>query len=356
MKVHSHYDNLKVSRDAPQEIIRAAYKALSQKYHPDRRPDDPDAERIMKIINASYATLSDPEQRKEHDAWLARKEREASAGQTAPHQRSQSQSQPAGQQATPRAAAPDVGAAGPTQRPANAASYPQKTAVSGWRLIDGKPGIPPTAWALLFAACAVFAYLALAGLPGSPAPYTAQPGSAFALAGTQAANLAPSSQTESETQPWQPGAPAGSLNPPQPSGTLQRPPLAPNGLPWPTRAGYLDGVAVGNAEGNSALTLDNSNNAFDVFAKLVSTDGTSDMAVREFFIPAGERFMMTGITQGEYDVRYKNLDTGNIYKSQTFDLSEHLSESGIEYSDVHITLYTVPGGNMRPAPISEAQF
>ncbi|MEI6000084.1 DnaJ domain-containing protein, partial [Paraburkholderia bengalensis] len=79
MKIHSHYDNLKVSRDAPQEVIRAAYKTLSQKYHPDRRIDDPDAERVMKIINASYAVLSDPAQRKEHDEWLARKEREAAA-------------------------------------------------------------------------------------------------------------------------------------------------------------------------------------------------------------------------------------------------------------------------------------
>ena len=95
MKIHSHYDNLKVSRDAPQEVIRAAYKTLSQKYHPDRRIDDPDAERVMKIINASYAVLSDPVQRKEHDEWLARKEREAAAA--AAPQRSPRQPAPASQ-------------------------------------------------------------------------------------------------------------------------------------------------------------------------------------------------------------------------------------------------------------------
>jgi hypothetical protein len=39
-KIHTHYDNLKVSRHAPQEVIRAAYKALSQKYHPDKNPGD----------------------------------------------------------------------------------------------------------------------------------------------------------------------------------------------------------------------------------------------------------------------------------------------------------------------------
>ena len=30
VKMHTHYDNLKVARMAPQEVVRAAYKALSQ--------------------------------------------------------------------------------------------------------------------------------------------------------------------------------------------------------------------------------------------------------------------------------------------------------------------------------------
>ena len=35
-KIHTHYDNLKVARNAPIEVIRAAYKSLSHKHHPDR--------------------------------------------------------------------------------------------------------------------------------------------------------------------------------------------------------------------------------------------------------------------------------------------------------------------------------
>lgn len=65
----THYDNLKVSRDAPQEVIRAAYRTLSQKYHPDRNAS-PDAERIMRLLNQAYAILSDPERRAEHDDWI----------------------------------------------------------------------------------------------------------------------------------------------------------------------------------------------------------------------------------------------------------------------------------------------
>lgn len=73
-RIHTHYDNLKVARNAPPEVIRAAYKTLSQKYHPDRNPGSPDAIRIIQIINLAYEVLSDPVRRREHDEWIARKE------------------------------------------------------------------------------------------------------------------------------------------------------------------------------------------------------------------------------------------------------------------------------------------
>jgi curved DNA-binding protein CbpA len=72
--IHTHYDNLKVARNAPPEVIRAAYKSLSQKYHPDRNPDSPDAMRIIQIINSAYEVLSDPVKRAAHDAWIAKTE------------------------------------------------------------------------------------------------------------------------------------------------------------------------------------------------------------------------------------------------------------------------------------------
>lgn len=76
-RIHTHYDNLKVARNAPPEVIRAAYKTLSQKYHPDRNPNKPDAMRIIKIINSAYEVLSDPVKRKEHDDWIAGEEAKA---------------------------------------------------------------------------------------------------------------------------------------------------------------------------------------------------------------------------------------------------------------------------------------
>lgn len=70
--IHTHYDNLKVAHNAPPEVIRAAYRTLSQKFHPDRNPGNPESTRIMGIINASYEVLSDPAKRREHDLWIAK--------------------------------------------------------------------------------------------------------------------------------------------------------------------------------------------------------------------------------------------------------------------------------------------
>lgn len=82
-QIHTHYDNLKVARNAPPEVIRAAYKTLSQKFHPDRNHGNAEAARIMAIINASYEVLSDPDKRQEHDHWVAQQE-QASAQATKP--------------------------------------------------------------------------------------------------------------------------------------------------------------------------------------------------------------------------------------------------------------------------------
>ena len=70
-KLVTHYDNLKVAYNAPDVVIRAAYRALVQQFHPDKFPDRAVAEHRIKIINKAYEVLSDPDRRKEHDQWIA---------------------------------------------------------------------------------------------------------------------------------------------------------------------------------------------------------------------------------------------------------------------------------------------
>ena len=70
-QLHTHYDNLKVTRNAPPEVIRAAYKTLCHKFHPDHHHGDPSFTQTFQLISAAYRVLSDPEQRRVHDQWIA---------------------------------------------------------------------------------------------------------------------------------------------------------------------------------------------------------------------------------------------------------------------------------------------
>lgn len=74
----NHYQRLKVSPDAPPEVIRAAYRALASRLHPDRdgavaAAADPLDERHaqMAALNAAYEVLIDPKLRQDYDATLA---------------------------------------------------------------------------------------------------------------------------------------------------------------------------------------------------------------------------------------------------------------------------------------------
>lgn len=66
----THYESLHVTEDAPEEVIRAAYRALSLKHHPDRTGDSLESRRRMQAINDANTILSDPVKRAEYDQSL----------------------------------------------------------------------------------------------------------------------------------------------------------------------------------------------------------------------------------------------------------------------------------------------
>ena len=71
-----YYGTLGVISSADIVVIRAAYRALAQKYHPDRTTADPDrATGRMAEINEAYSVLSDPAKREEYDQLRSRAER-----------------------------------------------------------------------------------------------------------------------------------------------------------------------------------------------------------------------------------------------------------------------------------------
>jgi molecular chaperone DnaJ len=62
-----HYATLGVNKKATPEEIKKAYRKLARKYHPDRNPDDKQAEARFKEISQAHDVLGDPEKRKQYD-------------------------------------------------------------------------------------------------------------------------------------------------------------------------------------------------------------------------------------------------------------------------------------------------
>jgi molecular chaperone DnaJ len=64
-----YYDVLGVARGASEGEIKSAYRKLALKYHPDRNPDNKDAEEKFKEAAEAYGVLADPEKRQRYDAY-----------------------------------------------------------------------------------------------------------------------------------------------------------------------------------------------------------------------------------------------------------------------------------------------
>ncbi|MBJ28770.1 MAG: molecular chaperone DnaJ [Euryarchaeota archaeon] len=62
-----YYEVLGISKDASGSDIKNAFRSLARKFHPDKNPDNPDAESSFKEIQEAYAILSNPEERKKYD-------------------------------------------------------------------------------------------------------------------------------------------------------------------------------------------------------------------------------------------------------------------------------------------------
>jgi hypothetical protein len=291
----THYDVLKVARDAPPEVIRASYRALSQKFHPDRNPGDKKAAAVMARLNESYDILSDETKRARYDQWLSQ-QADPKAGESRPRA-----------EAKPHPRPPSVQARSSTTNPT--ALSPMWTHVANFGV-----------W-----------YVVVACLVGS----------------LVASELTSSTSREAVPVPVAVSAPAK---------PYVAPTIAPNGSPWPLTADYVQGYERLNTGGLSSVTVNNSENEADAFVKLFSLHRVLPQPVRTFFIPGRSSFTVSGLSAGRYDVRYMDLASGTMSRSESFELRETPTDGGIEYSTLTMTLYKVANGNMQTYPLSPAEF
>lgn len=356
-KFRTHYDNLQVARSASPEVIAAAYRSLSRKYHPDVNSGDPDGERRMKIINASYAVLSDPQSRKRHDDWIKKKEVELTA-KAQPEVRYMH---------TPHSNFQDMDTGFYHRKPEPAREYPEPNSDDpvwgrdnygsrSWGREDGVGGplLKLIAAGVFMLFLVTYASNKTAPKSGLPAYDRADTGRATA----EASAADPSAGSEDYVPSDEPTTNAASrtFEAPGPDATSPRVLQAPNGSPWPKSAGYVDNYPRQNTGGRSAVSVDNSANDSAVYVKLVSIEKSRTRPTRHIYIPAGSSFTMKGVTAGEYDVRYMDIEDGSLARTDPFELTQTSTEEGISFNSVRLTLYRVANGNMQMHPLSPEEF
>ena len=62
-----YYEVLGIDKSASEAEIKKAFRKKAMKYHPDRNPDNKEAEEHFKEVNEAYEVLSDPEKKKRYD-------------------------------------------------------------------------------------------------------------------------------------------------------------------------------------------------------------------------------------------------------------------------------------------------
>ncbi len=84
-KIPDHYATLGLERRCTEAQVRAAYRILAKRHHPDVNHRSSEAVTQTQAINAAYEILGDPERRREYDHELAASDSRPAAAGAKPH-------------------------------------------------------------------------------------------------------------------------------------------------------------------------------------------------------------------------------------------------------------------------------
>lgn len=268
MHIHTHYDNLQLTQNATDADIRQAYRRLSKKYHPDLC-DDPDAHRIMQLVNRAYEVLSNPQTRAEHDKWIAM--------QYLRHQQVQ----------VVQATAPIAYYTTENDDEDDVETQDTQKRILKW---------------LMWISVVLFGLLLWQGFQWA-----------------QRHRLLPNV--------LQDNLPAVIVNLPAESPAAPehctRPEAAPNGSLFPQESNYIEGYPIISGMGRGKLIIENVRNSSDVFAQLYEKN--SPQPLRTFFVVEREQMTLDSLDAGEYFVRYYQLDDGESLNTESITLARNQS-------------------------------
>jgi hypothetical protein len=151
---------------------------------------------------------------------------------------------------------------------------------------------------------------------------------------TEPASEAPFVQVTASVQ-------TGKLVPPPISalGTSRRFMTASNGAAWPDSSGYVPWAPRLKLHGQGNITVDNTQNRFDLIAKVYLLDEQDSPAVRTVYLQAGTWFPVKNLPSGRYDIHYRDLISGAIIGVGPFVLGQgHGSNPGTT-NDIRVALY-----------------
>jgi len=153
-------------------------------------------------------------------------------------------------------------------------------------------------------------------------------------------------------QPLSATAPETSMTSQEATPSYVRSEAADNGAAWPTSSGYVRGYPIELVEGNSSITIVNLLNDSDVFVKMFSLDATPPKPVRTVFVRASDQFTVRTVAAGRYELRYRDLDSGALYRTDPFSIDRQTAK----HDALPITLDDPNETSAHTHPISEEDF